>query len=80
MESIITIVVSLIGFFLVVPFPNNANFLTMEERRLLLARLEEEGGTVRHDNISFRRILPMLADWKIWIWYVFWFLLNPRPS
>lgn len=69
MESIITVVVSFIGFFLIVPFPEKANFLTREEKELLLVRLEEDGGSVRNDDISFRRILPMITDWKIWIWY-----------
>jgi hypothetical protein len=68
MEAIITLVVSTIGFFIIVPFPEDANFLTADEKALLLARLEEDGGSVRHDKITFRRVLPVIADWKIWIW------------
>ena len=73
MESIITLVVSVIGYFLIVPFPEDAKFLTPDEKALLLARLEEDGGSVHNDAITFRRVLPMIADWKIWIWY---FLLS----
>lgn len=68
MEAIITLVVSTIGFFIIVPFPEDAKFLTAEEKALLLARLEEDGGSVRHDRITLGRVLPMIADWKIWIW------------
>lgn len=68
MESIITVVVSAVCFWFIVPFPENATFLNEEERKLLLARLEEDGGSVRNDKITFRRVLPMMADWKIWIW------------
>lgn len=68
MEAIITLIVSTIGFFFIVPFPEDAKFLTAEEKTLLLARLEEDGGSVRHDRITFSRVLPMIADWKIWIW------------
>lgn len=68
MEAIITMTVSIIGFFIIVPFPENASFLTAEEKALLEARMEQDGGGVRDDQISFKRILPMLADWKIWVW------------
>jgi hypothetical protein len=68
MEAIITMGVSIIGFFIIVPFPENASFLTAEEKALLEARMEQDGGGVRNDRITFQRILPMLADWKIWIW------------
>lgn len=68
MEAIITLAVSIIGFFIIVPFPENATFLTPEEKALLEARMEQDGGGVRDDQINFQRILPMLADWKIWVW------------
>lgn len=67
-ESLITIVVSSVCYWIIVPFPEKAQFLTPDEKMLLLARLEQDGGTVRHDSISWRRVLGMAADWKIWIW------------
>lgn len=69
MEAIITFAMSIAGWLLIVPFPEQATFLTASEKALLLARLEEDGGSVRNDEISFRRVLPMAADWKIWIWF-----------
>jgi hypothetical protein len=68
MEAIITMGVSIIGFFIIVPFPENASFLTADEKALLEARMEQDGGSVKNDQISIQRILPMLADWKIWVW------------
>lgn len=67
-EALITVVVSIVCYWFIVPFPENATFLTPAERTLLETRLEADGGGVRHDNISFRRVIPMIADWKIWIW------------
>ena len=64
----ITVVVSSVCYWIIVPFPEDATFLTGTQRNLLKARLEEDGGAVRHDKITFRRVLPMIADWKIWIW------------
>ena len=69
MEAIITLCVSIIGFFTIVPFPEDAKFLTEDEKALLLRRIEEDGGSVRHDEINLQRVLSMIADWKIWIWY-----------
>ncbi|PYH65016.1 vitamin H transporter [Aspergillus vadensis CBS 113365] len=66
-ESIITMGVSLICYWIVVPFPEDAKFLTAEEKTLLLARLKADGGSVRDDPISFKRVISMAADWKIWI-------------
>lgn len=67
MEAIITLCVSIIGYFIIVPFPEDAKFLTADEKALLMQRIEEDGGSVRHDEITFKRVLPMIADWKIWI-------------
>lgn len=69
MEAIITLCVSIIGFFIIVPFPEDAKFLTEDEKALLMQRIEEDGGSVRHDEINLQRVLSMAADWKIWIWY-----------
>lgn len=68
MESIITVVVSSVCFWIIVPFPEKASFLDKDEKRFLLARLEADGGNVQNDKITFRRVLLMAADWKIWIW------------
>ncbi|GMF69282.1 unnamed protein product [Aspergillus oryzae] len=47
--------ISIVCYWIVVPFPEDANFLTPEEKALLLARLEADGGGVRNDPISFKR-------------------------
>ncbi|KAE8151332.1 vitamin H transporter [Aspergillus avenaceus] len=66
-EAIITMGVSIICYWIVVPFPEDATFLTPDEKALLLARLEADGGSVRSDPISFKQVLSMAGDWKIWI-------------
>ncbi|RAH41082.1 vitamin H transporter [Aspergillus brunneoviolaceus CBS 621.78] len=66
-ESIITMGVSIICYWIVVPFPEDATFLTPAEKELLLARLEADGGSIRDDPISLPRVLKMAMDWKIWI-------------
>ncbi|PLB44216.1 vitamin H transporter [Aspergillus steynii IBT 23096] len=67
LEAIITMGVSIVCYWIVVPFPEDATFLTADEKALLLARLEADGGGVRTDPISFKRVISMAGDWKIWI-------------
>ncbi|OSS47602.1 hypothetical protein B5807_07560 [Epicoccum nigrum] len=65
-EGVITIAISFLSFFLIVPFPEDSNFLAPDEKALLLARLKNDGGTVVHDKLSIRRLVEILHDWKIW--------------
>ncbi|KAF2181111.1 MFS general substrate transporter [Zopfia rhizophila CBS 207.26] len=65
-EGIITIVVSLGSFFVIPPFPEDCTFLAPEEKELLLARTRADGGDVTNDDLSVRRVLHDLKDWKIW--------------
>ncbi|CAI6335484.1 unnamed protein product [Periconia digitata] len=65
-EGAITIGISIFSFFFIVPFPEDCTFFTPDEKALLLARLKDDGGAVAHDDLTARRILQILGDWKIW--------------
>jgi hypothetical protein len=65
-EGCLTIVISFLSYFFIVPFPEESTFLSAENKALLLARLKDDGGDVAHDKLSPRRILDILKDWKIW--------------
>ncbi|KAL1999386.1 hypothetical protein VTN02DRAFT_4595 [Thermoascus thermophilus] len=66
-EALITVVISVASFFLIVPFPEHCTFLTPQEKKLLLDRLAEDGGSARDDRIEWRRVLETAMDWKIWL-------------
>jgi hypothetical protein len=65
-EGCITILVSLACLPVVPPFPEKCNFLTLEDKGLMLARVKADGGHVYDDDISFKKALSYLKDWKIW--------------
>jgi hypothetical protein len=61
----VTIIISIACWPLVVPFPEDCNFLNPEEKELMLARVKE-GGHNPNDTITFKTALEALKDWKIW--------------
>ena len=61
-----TIFVSIVTWPVVPPFAEHCNFLTPEEKALMLARVQADGGHVSDDGISFKKALYYLKDWKIW--------------
>ncbi|XPS72585.1 hypothetical protein M3J09_004750 [Ascochyta lentis] len=48
------------------PFPESCNFLSAEDKALMLARVKADGGHVADDEITFKKALYYLKDWKIW--------------
>ncbi|PVH97218.1 MFS general substrate transporter [Periconia macrospinosa] len=65
-EGVITIGISFISFFFIVPFPEDCTFFKPEEKALLLARLKDDGGAVVHDKLPTKRLYEFFKDWKIW--------------
>jgi hypothetical protein len=65
-EGCVTIFVSLACWPAVPPFPEDCKFLSPENKALLLARVKADGGHVADDDITFKKALYFLKDWKIW--------------
>ncbi|KAI9692756.1 MAG: hypothetical protein M1820_009399 [Bogoriella megaspora] len=61
-ESLITIVFSLISFFVIVDFPSETNIFSTEEKRVLLARLYQDAAEPYEDK---QKTWWSLLDWKI---------------
>ena len=66
-ESLITILVSFITFFIIIEFPEKTNIFTLTEKETLLRRLHDDGGETIRDRK--KEILLSLRDWKIWAAY-----------
>jgi len=68
LEGIATVLVGILAFFVVVDFPDTANFLTPEERAFVIWKKkydispvgEEEGFAIRHVWAAFQ-------DWQVWL-------------
>ncbi|KAL1634859.1 hypothetical protein SLS58_010488 [Diplodia intermedia] len=66
-EGLITVVFSFCSIFWIVPFPEKSTMFTAEEKAVLLTRIVEDGGVVRHDKLGPKRFVKYMLDWKIWL-------------
>ena len=67
LEGIATCLLSLIGFFVIADFPEEAKFLTEPEREFVIAKLENDIGNSVYEYLSWRRVFSVFKDWKIWV-------------
>lgn len=65
-EGCLTILISIISWPLIVPFPEHCTFLNPEEKALMLQRVKD-GGHNPNDTITFKGALEHLKDWRIWV-------------
>lgn len=56
-----------LAFFILPGFPEDAKFLTEDERTLLLARLKKERGDSEKVSMMDIDWLSILFNWKIWL-------------
>lgn len=66
-EGVITITISFVSFFFIVPFPKDSTFLKPEEKALLIARLKGDGGDVPKEELKGNGMMEYFKDWKIWV-------------
>jgi|SRR5579859_4754027 len=77
-EGCITVALGLLGFFLIVNFPDKAKFITEEERAIVMGRLNADRGDAEDDHITFRKCLLHMKDWKMW-YLSFIYVCNTLP-
>ncbi|KAL5362759.1 major facilitator superfamily domain-containing protein [Aspergillus floccosus] len=67
-EGLITCVVAMIFYFLLPGFPEDAKWLTEEEREFIRVKLAKDtGGAGHHAKIGLRDVLDVFKDYKIFI-------------
>lgn len=70
LEGILTAVVAVIGYFFMHGFPENARFLSEEDKAYILARLKQDAGGATSDTLTFKMVLSVFRDWQIWCVYL----------
>ncbi|KAL8785862.1 MAG: hypothetical protein Q9195_008457 [Heterodermia aff. obscurata] len=65
-EGLLTIVVAVASKWLLADWPEQAKFLTDEERALLLEKLSQSEGVAKMDRLDKDALRLVLRDWKIW--------------
>lgn len=68
LEGVLTCVVAFIFFFVIPDFPEDAKWVTEEERAYIKARLEvDQGRSAAERKISPRDILNVFKDFKVFL-------------
>ncbi|KAJ6011690.1 hypothetical protein N7522_002045 [Penicillium canescens] len=68
-EGAITSGVCLIGWFIIIDFPTQADkFLKPEEKDFIIARINNDRGDAEEDLVTFEGVLHHLKDWKLYVW------------
>ena len=66
-EGIATVVLAIASKIFIADWPETAKFLSDDERRLLLRRLEDDRGEARMDRLDSKARWRTFCDWKIYI-------------
>jgi hypothetical protein len=59
-------VVSIIAFFFLIGFPDDSKFLSEEDKHYVVARLNHDLGAATSEKITFKRVMKVMMDWKVW--------------
>ncbi|THV03968.1 MFS general substrate transporter [Dendrothele bispora CBS 962.96] len=65
-EGAITLALGILVFLYIPDFPDRNTFLTPEQTRLVLERVQRDRGDALADKITTRKVFNHLGDWLIW--------------
>ncbi|KFY47551.1 hypothetical protein V496_10589 [Pseudogymnoascus sp. VKM F-4515 (FW-2607)] len=70
MESLLTIVVGVLGYIFMVDFPENAHkawgFLREKEKDFIIRRINRDRLDAEKPQFTFKRLFTPALDWKVW--------------
>ncbi|KAI1821581.1 putative MFS transporter [Xylaria intraflava] len=72
-EGIPSLLSSVLIWFFLPDFPENAMWLTTEERDLSVYRLRFEGSKGAHKTMTWKDAKETLVDWRLWGHYIIYF-------
>ncbi|TFK74582.1 MFS general substrate transporter [Pluteus cervinus] len=72
-EGIFTIAGGILTWFYFPGFPDENNFLTPRQTKLILDRIQEDRGDSEPDRITVRKFVRHLSDWKLWAYAIMYF-------
>lgn len=75
-EGAITVVCSAIMFFFISDFPEDASFLSENEREFMRAKLALDSGDSSHDiKLDAKGVFAVFKEWKVWLSGLLYFFL-----
>ncbi|PVV00896.1 hypothetical protein BB560_004706 [Smittium megazygosporum] len=75
-EGLITLVISIVAFFIIKDYPDQAKFFTPQEHELVVRRLRADQGMASKAKATFKETLEVLLDWKVWAFCQIYFGVN----
>ena len=66
-EGVLTVVAAAVSKFLIVDWPETSKFLTEDERKMLLCRLQRDVAEARMDRLDKKAARHIFSDWKIYV-------------
>ncbi|KAL2147674.1 hypothetical protein VTI28DRAFT_7026 [Corynascus sepedonium] len=68
LEGLLTIVVGIASFWMVHDFPDEARFLSDDDRARVIRRLKlDQQASANHEKFEMRWLWQALRDWKMWL-------------
>ncbi|KAF7560340.1 hypothetical protein G7046_g3806 [Stylonectria norvegica] len=68
LEGLLTILVGIASFWMVYDFPDEARFLTPDDRARVIIRLaKDQQASAQHEEFKMRYFWQAVTDWKTWI-------------
>jgi len=78
-EGAITIALGLVAFLYIPEFPDKNKFLSEEQTKLVLSRVESDRGDAIPDKLTLAKVLHHLSDWTMWA-YALMFMNTTMPA
>ncbi|KAJ1721108.1 hypothetical protein LPJ61_006081, partial [Coemansia biformis] len=67
LEGVITVVVSILGYYVLQDHPERCRFLTSEEKEFISDYKRREGTLGGSQQIAFKDVRRALSDWQLWV-------------
>ncbi|KAJ1808199.1 hypothetical protein LPJ77_002511 [Coemansia sp. RSA 2523] len=67
LEGVITVCVSILGYFILQDHPEKCKFLNPEEREFIQKYKQREGTLGGSQKLAARDVFKVLGDWQVWV-------------
>ncbi|CAG7854679.1 Uncharacterized transporter C11D3.18C [Serendipita indica DSM 11827] len=72
-EGLITAGLAIAAYLLIADFPDKNRFLSVEETKLVIQRINADRGDAEYDQMTWSKLRAYLCDFKIWVFGLLFF-------
>lgn len=74
-EGVLTILIAVLGYCLIVDFPDRSTFLTPEQKEMVQVRIQRDRGDAEVDPMTKAKFIAYCLEPKIWL-FALWFCIT----